>query len=86
MASDWVFVAIGLLLLTHLVILAYAFRNHRGPNDSHSHEDAWETVTCPDCGESNEPTYRYCGHCVTELPTRGSSLARQQTDSTRRTM
>lgn len=27
-------------------------------------------IFCPDCGASNEPTFRYCQYCVTELPGR----------------
>jgi len=84
MASDWVFIAIGLLLLTHLGILIYAFRNRQRPATEQS--AAGENVLCPDCGETNEPTYRYCRHCVTELPTRGPSLANKQTNNSRRTM
>jgi len=86
MASDWVFVAIGLLLLTHLGILAYAFRNYRGTTGNDSTKDTGEIITCPDCGQANESTYRYCCHCVTELPTRGAALTSQQPDKGRRTM
>ncbi len=86
MASDWVFIAIGLLLLTHLGILIYAFRNRQRPATEQTQGGTGENVLCPDCGETNEPTYRYCRHCVTELPTRGPSLTNQQTNNSRRTM
>lgn len=26
------------------------------------------TVACPNCGAANEPRYRFCRSCVTELP------------------
>lgn len=76
-----IFVALGTV---HLVVLVYVFvrrrtsnadavggtaRNGVGGSDS---ADEW-TVQCSECGAWNEPGFRYCRQCVTELPGSDSS-------------
>ncbi|APE94914.1 zinc ribbon domain-containing protein [Halodesulfurarchaeum formicicum] len=36
-------------------------------------DDARETVVCPECGAANEPGFRYCRVCATELPKMGEN-------------
>jgi len=33
-----------------------------------SFEEGAVTVTCNECGAENDPDYRFCGNCSTELP------------------
>jgi hypothetical protein len=40
-----------------------------GDNDlsSNAHDDDRQTVPCPACGVPNDPSFRYCRRCITNL-------------------
>lgn len=73
MTSEWLYPAIGFLLGLHLAIMYYSLRRRQqqestAPNAQADSEAGENGVVCPSCGESNDPTFRYCRTCVTELP------------------
>ena len=76
---------LGLLVLLHLLTLAYAYRRRASGDDgSGAGEDAsvpvqpvpgefdpdTATVSCDTCGTENAAEYAFCRACVSELPTR----------------
>lgn len=87
MAQDWVFLAMGLLLVMHLAVVLSAlwFRSlsvHGQTEDT----TVADEVTCPCCGALNEPDYKYCRKCVTELPVGISLTDGPPQGQSRRTM
>ena len=81
MTTTLLLVGIGVLVLVHIGLLAYAFvrasGRTRGVRSSGGHKKAHtrDDIECPDCSTPNSPEYRYCRRCVTELPT-GVSFTR----------
>jgi len=77
MSEHWIYGAIGVLLVLHVVALVRAYRN--GQVEA---ETSWrpetevsvdeDSIECPDCGTHNEKRYRYCRQCVDKLPTDAS--------------
>lgn len=81
--EQWLSVSMLLLVATNLATLVYAVHakheassegneapsedSRGGPAASMSDADDG-TVTCTECGASNERGYRYCRNCTTELP------------------
>lgn len=91
MPVDWVLVAIALLMVVHLAVLAYVLDRNSAGWDSGETENPQQYftddgVTCPSCGETNEPDYRFCRQCVSELPTGVSFLTESSSPQSRRTM
>lgn len=90
MTGDWVFGVIAVLTLLHGTALLYAYRRGSatdGPRGVDAEEYVTDTgVECPNCGERNGKDYRYCRHCVSELPARESFLNRSSTPESRRTL
>lgn len=70
--NEWVYTALAVVLATHLVTLAYAvFAHRRGADGDGDADDGAGTAAvcrCPECGTANDAGYRYCKHCVAELP------------------
>lgn len=77
MTVQWIHLAIGLLMVTHLAVLAYIARRDSRPltaaTDVEERALTEERVECQHCGVTNEPEYRFCRQCVSELP-RGSTV------------
>lgn len=97
MPSDWVFVAIGMLLVVHLAVVIYAIRygsQHTpagtragaGSAQQAEPERTDDGIRCPTCGETNELEYKYCRQCVAELPTRVSFMNESSSSESRRTL
>jgi hypothetical protein len=90
MTAEWLLLAIGLLMVTHLVVLAYVMgrdsRRSTAATDGETEYRTGEMVDCPHCGETNEPEYRFCRQCVSELPTGGSVLQTRAGPRGRRTL
>lgn len=98
MPGEWVYGAILVLSVLHLLALAYAYRNHPGAGESGESpnrnamavsEDATdrvhtEDVECPECGAVNARGYRFCRHCVGELPGEVSVLEQSSRAESRR--
>lgn len=78
LGTEWVYVAIGLLLSAHLVTLLYAYRSNGSSTGAGFEADAVDAglegdgestvCQCPECGAENDSTYRFCRECVAELP------------------
>jgi hypothetical protein len=90
MIVDWVFGAVAVLTLLHGSTLLYAYRRgavaggHRVTNTTLSVTD--DSVECPNCGEHNERGYRFCRHCVSELPAATSFFGPPSAPASRRTL
>ncbi len=90
MTTTLLLVGIGLLLLVHLGLLAYAFhrasgRTQRVESSGQNRTHTSDGITCPDCSTANSPEYKYCRRCVTELPTGVSFTRNTGGERTRRT-
>jgi hypothetical protein len=95
MLVEWLFVVLGVMILVHLAVLVYALRQ-RGPSvgatgagnpaRSSQHVHQHDGMQCPECGEQNEPEYRYCRQCVSELPTGVSVFEGAPSHQSRRTL
>ena len=62
---------LGTVLLYVFLLIQFARTQLSGEKSSGvtTREQAeGEHVVCPECGTANEPGYRYCRSCVTELP------------------
>lgn len=74
MALDvWAQGAVVALAVVQVVVLWYLFRRAdlSAVADSERGDGGRaDEIVCPDCGEANERRYRYCHHCVAELPGR----------------
>lgn len=80
----WIAVASVVLVVLHLSIVGYLYRKgleeanvQSDPGPAQSRVDSVEQaevdedlVHCRTCGTANEPGYRYCRSCVSELSTR----------------
>ncbi|MEF8812464.1 MAG: zinc ribbon domain-containing protein [Halovenus sp.] len=93
MTADWAIGALTAMLLVHLTVVLYALlrddtTTESGPT-SISNRKQYVTddgVACPNCGEINEPDYKYCRQCVSELPTGVSFLRASSGPQSRRTL
>jgi len=99
MTGDWVYGAIFVLSVLHLLALAYAYRNRPAAGESgdspgrgasggdgatgHRHGG---DVECPECGAVNARGYRFCRRCVAELPGWMSFLGESSPAESRRTL
>jgi predicted amidophosphoribosyltransferase len=64
--STWVYAAVTVLFVAHLLTLVHVFRSRRRAAAG----DAGDPRCCEDCGATNEPGYRFCRGCARELPAR----------------
>jgi len=78
----WMQGTVFALVCTQLVVLWYLYRrSDRSAITDESDADRsmaasdrtqGRAVVCPNCGTANVPEYRFCQHCVTELPGRAN--------------
>jgi hypothetical protein len=72
--GPWLYALLIVVVGAQLLTVAYVSRRMRfHENDASQTASAGRSagsdeVVCPDCGAENEPGYRYCGRCVSELP------------------
>lgn len=75
----WMLGAVIVLALTQLFVFWYLYRQSQVSNITSeslldatatgtSEQEADDQVTCPHCGTANDPVFRYCQNCITELP------------------
>lgn len=87
MDQTWLAGALVLVTILHVLVLVAALRVRRG--GSHSERSSADVadagVACPDCGARNEPAFRFCRGCATELPGRGVAGAGGESATGRRT-
>lgn len=78
--SPLVAVIVAALFTAHVLTLLYLLRSRRRSGAGHGGDAA--VCRCGNCGERNDPGYRFCRNCVTELPARtpddGSTAGRGQ--------
>ncbi len=86
MSEHWVYAAIGLLLVLHVVVLVRAYRKAGEGSRQREEYRTPHGIECPNCGSANGEEYRYCRRCVTELPGQLSLLDQQTQPQERRTM
>lgn len=75
MPDAWLVWALVAVTVAHVLLLVATLRVRRevhGPDAASSQRDC-DAVDCPDCGVANDPEYRFCRNCLTELPGPGSS-------------
>jgi hypothetical protein len=62
------------ILLVNAALAVYAWTRrpataeHDSAVEKRTRSGDASTVACPNCGAENEPEYRYCRACVSELP------------------
>lgn len=77
--ATWVFGTVVALALFHLLLLGFlgSRRNANavsvggdggGESGTNPLDEDANVVRCRECGAENERGYRYCRHCVAELP------------------
>ncbi|MFB6309423.1 MAG: hypothetical protein ABEH35_08845 [Haloarculaceae archaeon] len=54
--------------LLHLGVVWHLARRRSDEGDADGIDEATGVVECPDCGAENDLGYRFCRHCVSELP------------------
>lgn len=91
MMADWAIGALAVILFVHLTVYALVRGGATAENGATSVSDRQQYVTddgvaCPNCGEVNEPDYRYCRQCVSELPSGVSFLPESTGPQGRRTL
>lgn len=87
MTPRWLFAAIGLLVALHLAVLVYAVVGSSPARQEGSKvEPAASQLQCRNCGEANQPEYRYCRQCVAELPKQMQTLTDSAGPQSRRTL
>jgi hypothetical protein len=79
MGTEWLYGAIALLVGIHVLTMLYAYRSRdevaasATPSEAEQSQpqaaDA-ERIECPQCGTTNDPTYRFCRTCVADLSKR----------------
>lgn len=72
LGEPWFFGAMLALIALQALTLVVSYWRGTGPFAATDSEpevtSAGGAVLCPDCGAENVPEYRFCRHCVTELP------------------
>ena len=69
--------AAALLVLVHVAVAAYLYRttstkqeapaSEYVPDPDRATADAADRVACPVCGAPNDPSYRFCRRCISDL-------------------
>ena len=71
--------AAALLVLVHVAVAAYLYRATSTKQEAPASEyvpdpdrdraaaDADDRVACPACGAPNDPSYRFCRRCISDL-------------------
>jgi hypothetical protein len=89
MSEHWVYGAIGLLLVLHVIAVVRAYRKGQASGRAQAsteNQTAGQGIECPDCGVVNGQRYRFCRQCVSELPGQVSVLESSSNPSERRTL
>lgn len=88
MADAWLIGALVVATAVHLLLFVVTLRVRRAAEESSDEAAADDTtgLTCPDCGADNEPEFRFCRECVTELPGNGPAGAGGGAAAGRRTL
>lgn len=73
MEQAWLIATVVGLMALHLLVVLSALRARRTePARTVDRTASGVGVRCPDCEAENEPGYRFCRQCVTELPGRAA--------------
>jgi hypothetical protein len=76
MGTEWLYGAIALLVGIHVLTMLYAYRSRDEGATATTEPDAEQPtladpdddrINCPQCGTTNDPTYRFCRTCVADL-------------------
>ncbi|MFC6975362.1 zinc ribbon domain-containing protein [Halomicroarcula sp. GCM10025709] len=79
MGTEWLYGAIALLVGIHVLTMLYAYRSRDEVATAATQSEAEpdrpleasdERVNCPQCGTTNDPSYRFCRTCVADLSKR----------------
>ena len=74
--SRWVLGATAVAFVVHVLAAAAGYRLASQRESDSDATSSGRDVDCPTCGTTNEPGYRYCQFCMSELPI-GSMLPEQ---------
>lgn len=69
MPPEWLYGAFIGLALVHLLVAVRAYRAREAAVQAEA-VAATDGLECETCGAVNEPSYRFCRECVSELPGR----------------
>jgi hypothetical protein len=73
----WLLLGVAMLIAVHMGILIYLYRatvrdsggRHTDAveQDCPQRTDGTDSAVCPACGAPNDPAYRFCRRCVSDL-------------------